>query len=767
MDQSAPPMTAIDPVCGMTVKITDTSRKHDHKGATYHFCGEKCRTRFKADPFFYLSGNAKIRGKLVVKGVKYTCPMDPEIVQDAPGTCPKCGMALEPATPSSEASPELADFTQRMWISTTCAVPLVVLSMGPMVGLSLPMAWHPYVNYVQCALAAPVVLWAAQPVFLRARDSVTNRNPNMWTLIGLGVAAAFLYSVLATFAPWVFPPAYHGAMGVETYFEASTVIVALVFLGQVLELRARARTGDAIRALMDLSPATAVRVQPDGEFEVPLENIIAGDLLRVRSGSKVPVDGVVTEGTSAVDESLLTGEALPVEKAIGDALTGGTINGNGSLVMQAQKVGSATVLAQIVDMVVQARRSKAPIQAVADRVAAWFVPVVVAVALVAFAVWTVFGPSPGFVYAVAAAVSVLIIACPCALGLATPISITTAAGRGAAMGVLVKDAAALEALAKVDTVVIDKTGTLTMGRPEVTDVVAIGDLSTDRILALAGAVETGASHPLARAILAGAAAKGLIVEPATGFQALAGQGVLATVGASRIGLGNAALLRALNIALPAKTASQAEVLRAIGKTVMFLTVDDRLAGMIAASDPIKPQTAEALVRLKSQGIRVVMATGDAEATAQAVARALGITEVAAGLMPDGKAALVARLRAEGCTVAMAGDGVNDAPALAVADVGIAMGHGSDVAVQSAGITLLSGDLTGIARGITLARATLRNIRQNLAFAFGYNAVCIPVAAGLLYPFTGLVLSPMIAAAAMSLSSVSVITNALRLRGIKL
>ena len=767
MDQVAEIPTGKDPVCGMTVKITDTSRKHDHQGTTFHFCGEKCRARFKADPYFYLSGNAKIRGKLAVKGVSYTCPMDPEVVQDTPGTCPKCGMALEPMTPSTAPSPELADFTRRMGISAALSVPLVILTMGPMLGLALPMAWHPYLNYAQAALASPVVLWAALPFFQRARDSLLNRSPNMWTLIGFGVAAAYLYSLLATFAPWVFPPAYQGSMGVETYFEASAVIITLVFLGQVLELRARARTGDAIRALMDLAPATAFRVQPDGTFEVPLENIIAGDLVRVRAGDKVPVDGVVVEGASSVDESLLTGEALPVEKTLAAALTGGTLNGSGTLVMRAERVGAATVLAQIIDMVAAARRSRAPIQALVDRVAAWFVPTVVGVALASFAGWMVFGPTPGFLYAMAAAVSVLIIACPCALGLATPISITTAAARGASVGVLIKDAAALEALAKVDTLVIDKTGTLTLGRPVVSDVVDLGAGSADDVLRLAAALEQGASHPLAKAIAGAASDKALTLPAVTQFENVAGQGVTADLGATRLGLGNAALLATLGVALPPEVAAQAQALRKMGKTVMFLTQGNTLSGLIAAIDPIKPNTAQALAKLQAQSLTIVMATGDAEATAQAVAQSLGLTQVAAGLLPEGKALLIAQMRAKGQVVAMAGDGVNDAPALAVADVGIAMGPGSDVAVESAGITLLSGDLMGIARAVTLARATMRNIRQNLLFAFGYNAVCIPVAAGLLYPATGLVLSPVIAAAAMSLSSVSVITNALRLRALKL
>ena len=655
MDQDTQIPTGLDPVCGMTVKITDTSRKQDHQGTTYHFCGEKCRTRFKADPYFYLSGNAKIRGKLAVKGVTYTCPMDPEVVQDSPGTCPKCGMALEPMTPSTEPSPELADFTRRMAVSAALSLPLVGLSMGPMLGLDLPMAWQPFLNYAQAALASPVVLWAALPFFQRARDSLVNRSPNMWTLIGLGVAAAYLYSLLATFAPWVFPPAYQGAMGVETYFEASSVIITLVFLGQVLEQRARARTGDAIRALMDLAPATAFRVQPDGTFEVPLENIIAGDLLRVRAGDKVPVDGAVVEGQSSVDESLLTGEAVPVEKVKGAALTGGTLNGSGTLVMRAERVGAATVLAQIIDMVATARRSRAPIQALADRVAAWFVPTVVAVALVAFAGWMVFGPTPGFLYAMAAAVSVLIIACPCALGLATPISITTAAGRGAAVGVLIKDAAALEALAKVDTLVIDKTGTLTLGRPVVSDVVDLGAGSVARVLTLAAALEQGASHPLAKAILGAATDQGLTLPDLSQFENVAGQGVTGHLCATRLGLGNAALLARLGVPINPEAQAQAQALRALGKTVMFLTQDGALSGMIAAADPIKPNAAQAVKKLHAQGLTLVMATGDAQATAQAVAQSLGLSQVAAGLSPQGKADLIAQLRAKGHVVAMAGD----------------------------------------------------------------------------------------------------------------
>lgn len=745
--------TGIDPVCGMTVKITETSRKHDHQGQTYHFCGEKCRTRFIADPYFYLSGNAKKRGKLAVKGVQYTCPMDPEVISDKPGACPKCGMALEPMTPGDAPNAELADFTRRLAVSAACAVPLVVVAMGPMVGV--PMHWlMPYGNLVQFVLATPVVLWAALPFFQRGLDSVRNRSPNMWTLISLGVAAAYLYSIVATFLPGIFPAAYRDEMGVATYFEASAVIIALVFVGQVLELRARERTGDAIKALMKLAPKTARRVQPDGDFDAPLENIWLGDLLRVRPGEAVPVDGVVVEGGSSVDESLLTGEAMPVEKGPGAAVTGGTMNQTGSFVMRAERVGAATVLAQIVEMVAGARRSKAPIQGMADRVAAVFVPTVVGVAVLAFGAWLILGPNPGFLYAIAAAVSVLIIACPCALGLATPISITTATGRGAQVGVLVKGGEVLERMARVDTLVIDKTGTLTTGKPVLTDA------TSDDVLVLAAAVEAGSGHPLAEAILAGARGRGLTIPACDNFASVPGKGVQGLVAGRKVALGNAAFLADMGL-----TATDASALAAEGKTVMFVAVDGAYAGLVAVADRIKPGAAEAVAALKAEGLRVIMATGDAEATAQVVARALGITEVQAGMLPEGKKVLVDRLHAEGCKVAMAGDGVNDAPALAAAEVGIAMGPGADVAVESAGMTLLAGDLAGILRGRKLARATLRNIKQNLFFAFAYNAIGIPVAAGVLYPITGLVMSPMIAAAAMSLSSVSVITNALRLRRI--
>jgi len=616
-------------------------------------------------------------------------------------------------------------------------------------------------------LATPIILWAALPFFRRGLDSLRNRSPNMWTLISIGVAAAYLYSLVATFLPGVFPEAYRMGQGVGTYYEAAVVIVALVFVGQVLELRARERTGDAIRALLDLAPKTARRILPDGsEYDAPLENIIEGDRLRVRPGDAVPVDGRVIEGRSSLDESMLTGESMPVEKGPGDAVTGATINKNGSLVIEAAKVGADTVLAQIVAMVSNARRSRAPIQGLADRVSAVFVPTVVAIALVAFGVWLSIGPEPALVFAIAAAVSVLIIACPCALGLATPISITTAAGRGAQAGVLIKDAEALERMAGVDTLIVDKTGTLTMGKPKLTDTIALGDIAGAELLSLAAALERGSEHPLAEAIVEGAEAQGAARQEAAEFEAVTGKGVRGTVGGHTVALGNAAMMREMGLDSAAAEA-RADALRAMGRTAMFIAVDGALAGIVAVADPIKDSTAQAIRELHAQGLRVIMATGDNERTAQAVAASLGIDEVRAGVLPEAKKDLIDQLRRDGHKIAMAGDGVNDAPALAAADVGIAMGTGADVAMESAGITLLGGDLMGIVRARKLARATLRNIRQNLFFAFAYNALGVPIAAGLLYPVTGLLLSPMIAAAAMSLSSVSVITNALRLRRVDL
>ena len=771
-DQTAPSAndaaTAIDPVCGMTVTLKPDTRTESFGAADFHFCSEKCQTKFKADPWFYASGKAAPKGHAVADAAQYTCPMHPQILQDRPGNCPICGMVLEPVVASDAPSPELADFTRRMWISAAAAVPLVILTMGALVGLPVR-DWigHQVAGYLEFALASPIVLWAAGPFFSRGWASVTNRSPNMWTLISIGVAAAYGYSVVATFLPGVFPAAYQMGMGVGTYYEAAVVIVALVFVGQVLELRARERTGDAIRALLDLAPKTARRILPDGtEYDAPLANIMAGDRLRVRPGDAVPVDGVIVEGASSVDESLMTGEAMPIEKAVGDPLTGGTINKNGALVMTAGRVGADTVLAQIVAMVSNAKRSRAPIQGVADEISAVFVPAVLLISMAAFAAWMIWGPAPALAYAITAAVSVLIIACPCALGLATPISITTAAGRGAQAGVLIKDAEALERMAGVDTLIVDKTGTLTMGKPALTDVIVLAGMDEASILTLAAALEKGSEHPLAEAIVTGAKAKGIEAGDTQGFKAVTGKGVQGTVAGREVALGNAAMMQDLGLATTAAEA-QADALRVTGKTAMFVAVDGVLAGIVAVADPVRATTAAAIRELHAQGLRIIMATGDNERTARAVAAALGIDEVRAGVLPDDKRALIEALRKEGKKVAMAGDGVNDAPALAAADVGIAMGGGADVAVESAGLTLLGGDLMGIVRARKLAHATVRNIKQNLFFAFAYNAIGIPVAAGVLYPLAGTLMSPMIAAAAMSLSSVSVITNALRLRRVEL
>jgi P-type Cu+ transporter len=760
--------TAKDPVCGMTVQIGPETRHEAYQDKVFHFCSEKCQVKFKGDPYFYASGRAADKPKVVASGTQYTCPMHPEIIRDVPGACPICGMALEPITPSDAPSEELVDFTRRLWISAAAAVPLIVLTMGGMVGLPIR-DWLGAQNaaYLEFLLATPIVLWAALPFFHRGWQSVVNRSPNMWTLISLGVGSAYIYSLFATFLPGAFPKIYRMEGGVGTYFEASVVIVALIFVGQVLELRARERTGDAIRALLNLAPKTARRITPEGEeYDAPLANVMTGDLLRVRPGEAVPVDGEVTDGHSSFDESMITGEPVPVEKALGDKVTGGTINKTGTIAMKATKVGADTVLAKIVEMVSSAKRSRAPIQGLADKVSAIFVPTVVAVAVAAFAGWFVFGPNPAFVHSIAAAVSVLIIACPCALGLATPISITTAAGRGAQAGVLIKDAEALERMARVDTLIVDKTGTLTEGKPRLTDVLGFGGAAEDKVLALAAALEQASEHPLAEAIVAGAKERKLALSKATDFDAVTGKGVKGTVESQAVALGNLAMMTALGLET-AEASKAAEALQSEGKTAMFLAADGTVIGIVAVADPIKASTVEAIKALHALGLRVIMATGDNARTAQVVADKLGIDEVRAGVLPEDKKALVDALRKDGRFIAMAGDGVNDAPALAAADVGIAMGTGADVAMESAGITLLGGDLTGIVRARKLAVATLRNIKQNLFFAFAYNAIGIPVAAGLLYPLFGVLLSPMIAAAAMSLSSVSVITNALRLRRVAL
>jgi len=763
-------LKATDPVCGMSVDRAAAKHFARHEGQGFYFCSAGCKAKFEAEPRKYLGDRPAPRP--MPKGTQYTCPMHPEVIRDKPGSCPKCGMALEPMgvpTGDEGPNPELVDFTRRFWVSAVLSVPLLVVAMGPMLGLSFAnLIDERALVWVELALASPVVLWAALPFFHRGWESIPNRSPNMWTLISLGVGAAYLYSVVATLFPDIFPHQFrdHGGT-MPVYFEASAVIVALVFLGQVLELRAREKTGSAIRALLDLAPKTARLIGENGsESDVPLDTVKAGDRLRIRPGDAVPVDGSVLEGRSSIDESMITGEPLPVEKTQGDALTGGTLNKNGSLVMRAEKIGAETTLARIVELVAKAQRSRAPIQGLADRVSFYFVPAVVLVALAAFAAWAMFGPEPSLIFAIVSAVSVLIVACPCALGLATPMSIMTATGRGAHAGVLIKEAAALERFASVDTLIVDKTGTLTEGRPRLTDVVAAEGIAEDDLLALAAGLEKGSEHPLAESIVDGARERGVAIADASDFEAATGKGVSGKVSGRSVALGNAAMMADLGIDT-APLAERTEALQAEGKTAMFVAVDRKLAGIVAVADPVKATTAEAIKALHDRGLRIIMATGDNERTAKAIARRLGIDEVRAGLLPEQKAALVEELRAGGAGVAMAGDGVNDAPALAAADVGIAMGTGADVAVESAGITLVKGDLNGIVRARTLAQATIGNIRQNLFFAFLYNVLGVPVAAGVLYPLTGTLLSPMLAAAAMSLSSVSVIANALRLRTLKL
>jgi Cu+-exporting ATPase len=704
----------------------------------------------------------------VPRRVEWTCPMHPEIVRDAPGSCPICGMALEPRTVTAEevANPELADMTRRFWWSAALTLPLIVVAMGPHLGVAALARLHAggVARWIELALATPVVLWGGWPFFVRAWESVRHRALNMFTLIGLGVAVSYAYSVVATLVPEVFPASFRDAGGtVGVYYEAAAVIVALVLLGQVLELKARGRTGAAIRALLRLAPTTARRLEADGtERDVPLEEVAVGDRLRVRPGERVPVDGVVVEGSSSVDESMITGEPIPVEKRPGNELVGGTVNGTGSLVMEARRVGAATLLARIVQMVADAQRSRAPIQRLADRVAAWFVPAVVAVAVATFVAWAVFGPDPAMAFAIINAVAVLIIACPCALGLATPMSIMVAAGKGATHGVLFRNAEAIERLHEVDTLVVDKTGTLTEGRPRLVTVETRHGTAENELLALAAGLERASEHPLAAAIVAGSEERGVEPVPAEEFASHTGKGVVGRAAGRRVALGNRALFDELGIP-PGELAERAEALRADGQTVMLVAVDGHAAGLLGVADPVKETTPGAIRDLQREGLRIVMVTGDSRTTAEAVARRLGIDEIEAEVLPDGKVAAIERLRGEGRVVAMAGDGVNDAPALAIADVGIAMGTGTDVAMESAAVTLVKGDLSAIVRARRLSRATMRNIRQNLFFAFVYNLLGVPLAAGVLYPFTGLLLSPVVAAAAMSFSSVSVIANALRLR----
>jgi Cu+-exporting ATPase len=809
----------------MTVEPERAAAKAEHAGKTYYFCSAGCAGRFRTEPERYLVAKppAPITGQadlVQLDGIKpaavplakpsvYTCPMDPEVRQSHQGPCPKCGMALEPDVPSApatrteytcpmhpqivrpgpgscpicgmaleprtvslgdEENPELRDMRRRFWISSALAIPVLILTMAD----SLP--GHPLESFasnrtqawLEFALATPVVLWGASPFFVRAWNSLVHRSLNMFTLIGLGVGVAYSYSVVATLFPGIFPDSFRGPGGVVApYFEAAAVIVALVLLGQVLELKARGQTGAAIKALLGLAPKTARLLRKDGtELDIPLEQVAPGDSLRVRPGEKIPVDGVVLDGSSSVDESMISGEPIPVEKQSGARVTGATVNGTGTLVMRAERVGSETLLAQIVRMVSEAQRSRAPIQKLADVVAGYFVPIVVGAAALAFLIWALWGPAPRMAHAVVNAVAVLIIACPCALGLATPISIMVATGKGATLGVLFKNAEAIELLRKVDTLVVDKTGTLTEGKPKLVSVEAFDGFDSTRLLRLAASLERASEHPLAAAIVKGAEERGIPLAPTESFESLTGRGVRGRVDNTRIALGNRKLLDELGVD-PGAAAQHAETTRADGQTVMFVVAEKQLIGLLGVADPIKTTTPEALRQLHDDGIRVVMLTGDSNTTAQSVARKLQIDDVVAEVLPQDKAAVVKRLQSEGRFVAMAGDGINDAPALAQAQVGIAMGTGTDVAMQSAGVTLVKGDLRGIVRARSLSRATMSNIRQNLFFAFVYNSIGIPIAAGVLYPFFGLLLSPMIAAAAMSFSSVSVIANALRLRSVKL
>ena len=765
-------LTAKDPVCGMTVDRASARFMSKHEGQRYYFCSGGCQTKFDADPGAYLSGAAQAAAaEAAPAGAKWTCPMHPQIIQDGPGDCPICGMALEPMIPAGAGdapNPELVDFTKRLWISAGLALTLLIIGMGGMLGLPIR-EWigEPLVGWLELALATPIVLWAAIPFFRRFWNSLRNRSPNMWTLIGLGVGAAYLYSAVAVIFPDLFPMSFRHEGAVPVYFEAAGVIVALVFVGQVLELRAREQTGKALRALLDLAPKTARLVRDGRDEDVPVEQVQAGDLVRVRPGEAVPVDGVVAEGRSHVDESMLTGEPVPVRKTEGEPVTGGTINAEGGFVMRAERVGAETRLSQIVELVGKAQRSRAPIQDLADWVASWFVPLVVLIAVLSFVVWWVFGPEPKIAYALVSAVSVLIIACPCALGLATPMAVMVATGRGARAGVLVKDAKAMEGFARVDTLIVDKTGTLTEGKPTLGDIIPSNGADEAHVLAVAAALERGSEHPIAAAVTRGAEARGVDVPEATGFESATGMGVSGTVGGKPALLGNRRLLETNGIVVPAETVRLLEERAGNGETPIIVAEDGKVIGLVTVTDPVKANAQEAVEALKADGVAVIMATGDAKGTADAVGRRLGLSEIHAGMSPEDKHALVNRLKQEGRRVAFAGDGVNDAPALAAADVGIAMGTGADVAIESAGITLLKGDLAGVMRARKLAHASLTNIKQNLWFAFGYNALGVPLAAGVLFPVFGWLLSPMIAAAAMSFSSVSVIGNSLRLNGLKL
>jgi len=818
-----------DPVCGMMVDpATARGGSAEHAGKSYYFCNPRCAERFRAEPAKYLSPDYKPAGMAgmgmvaiggikparaappgppppaakLAPGVRYICPMDPEVSETKPGACPICGMALEPempaapqvrteytcpmhpeivraepgacpicgmaleprtVTPEPERDPELASMTRRFWIGLVLTAPLLVISM---VGMFLEHVIPPSVSvWIQFALATPVVGWGAWPFFVRGWNSLRTRHLNMFTLIGLGIFVAFAYSVVATLAPGIFPPSFRGHSGKpEVYYEAAAAITVLVLLGQVLELRARSRTGAAIRALLDLAPKLARRLEADGaERDIPLDQVRPGDRLRVRPGEKIPVDGMVLEGASAVDESMVTGESVPVEKTAGSRLIGATVNGTGAMIMRAERVGSETLLAQIVKMVAEAQRSRAPIQRLADKVSGYFVPAVMSIAVLTFIVWGLAGPEPRMAHALVNAVAVLIIACPCALGLATPMAIMVGTGRGARAGVLVRNAEALETMEKVDTLVVDKTGTLTEGKPRLISVEALAGLSEQELLRPVASLERASEHPLAAAITAGASERGVQLVESGEFRSLTGRGVVGKVEGREVAVGNQQLFDGLGISVP----SGAEELRREGQTVMLVAIDGKPAGLVGVADPVKPSSIEAIRELRAQGIRIVMLTGDSRTTAEAVARKLGIDEFEAEVLPDKKAEVVKRLQAEGRIVAMAGDGINDAPALAQAHVGIAMGTGTDIAMESGGITLLKGDLRGVVRARRLSQAVMRNIRQNLFFAFIYNSLGVPLAAGVLYPFFGLLLSPIIAAAAMSFSSVSVISNSLRLRGLRM
>ena len=762
------PATVKDPVCGMDVDPAATSHHATHEGHEYHFCSAGCRTKFVADPPRYLSDAPQPEPE-AAPGAIWTCPMHPQIRKEGPGTCPICGMALEPEEPSLDdaPNPELVDFTRRTWVAAALTVPLLTISMvAEMLDIQVvPPAINPW---AQLALTAPIVLWAGWPFFRRGWTSIVTRHLNMFTLVSIGVGAAFIYSLAATIAPGLFPPSIQIHGMVPVYYEAAGVVVTLVLLGQVLELRARAATGRAIRALLNLAPKTARRIGADGEeAEVELADVVTGDRLRVRPGEAIPVDGVVVEGRSSVDEAMLTGEPVPVLKEDGATVTGGTVNGTGALLIEARAVGSDTVLARIVKMVAEAQRSRAPIQAVADRVSGWFVPLVVLIAIVTFVVWNLVVPEPRFGHALLNAIAVLIIACPCALGLATPMSIMVGTGRGARAGVLIKDAEALQMMADVDTLVIDKTGTLTEGRPKLVAVDTAEGFARNDVLTAAAAVEAQSEHPLAHAIVTSARDDGLEMVSVVGFDSQTGLGVSGKVGDRDVAVGNAAQMARVGADVSTLT-EVADFHRAEGAGVMFVAIDGKLAGLLAVADPIKTSAREAIAALREEGLRIVMLTGDAEGTANAVAKAIGgIDKVHAGLKPEDKARIIGELKAKGAKVAMAGDGINDAPALAAADVGVAMGTGTDVAIESAGMTLTKGDLAAMVRARRLSKATMRNIRQNLFFSFLFNGIGVPVAAGVLYPVAGILLSPMIAGAAMALSSFTVVTNALRLNATKL